>query len=72
MKVKPYDQINNQHSLAWVILTEDWYKHIYNQGPYVVPPVVSVYDATIDANAETTVVKRAELVHEAKRSDQAI
>ena len=23
MKVKPYDQLNNQHSLAGVILTED-------------------------------------------------
>ena len=28
MKVKPYDQLNNQHSLDGVILTEDRYKHI--------------------------------------------
>ena len=31
IKVKPYDQINNQHSLSGVILTEDRYKHIYTQ-----------------------------------------
>ena len=42
MKVNPYDQLNNQHSLAWAILTEDRYNNIYNQGLYVVPSVVSV------------------------------
>ena len=52
MKVKPYDQLNNQNSLAGVILTEDCYMHIYKQGPYVFPLVVSVYDFTINANAE--------------------
>ena len=52
IKVKPYDQINNQHSLAGAILIEDRYKHIYKHGPYVVPSVVSVYNITIDANTE--------------------
>ena len=58
--------------MAGVILTEDRYKHIYKQGPYVVPSVVSVYDVTIDANAEKTIVKRAELAHESKCSDRVI
>ena len=49
MKVNLYDNLNNQHSLDGVVLTEDRYKHIYTQGPYVVPPDVSVYDITIDA-----------------------
>ena len=68
MKIKPYEQLNNQHSLAGVILTEDCYKHIYKQGPYVVLPEVSVYDVTIDAKTEKTFIKIAELAHEAKRS----
>ena len=72
MKFKPYDQLNNQHSLAGVILTEDHYKHIYNKGPYVVPSVVSIYDVTIDANAKITIVKRSKMAHEAKRSDRAL
>ena len=29
MKVKPYNQLNSQHSLTGVILIEDCYKHIY-------------------------------------------
>ena len=72
MKVKPYKQINKQHSLDGVILTEDHYKYIYKQGPYVVPSVFSVYDFTIDANAGKTIAKRAELAHEAKRSNRAL
>ena len=58
--------------MAGVILTEDRYKHIYNQGPYVVHSVVSVYNVTIDANAEKMIAKRTELAHEAKRSDRAL
>ena len=72
MKVKPYSQLNNQHSLSGVILTEYCYKHIYKQGPYVVPPEVSVYDVTIGAKAEKTVVNRAEMTHEPKLSDRAL
>ena len=51
MKFKPYDQLNNQHSLDGVILTEDCYKHIYRHEPYVLPPEFSVYDVTINAKA---------------------
>ena len=72
MKFKTYDKLINQHILSGVILIEDRYKHIYNQGPYVVPSVVSVYNVTIDANAEKTIIKRAELAHEAKRSDRSL
>ena len=38
----------------------------------MVPPVVSVYNVTIDANAVKAISKRAELAHEAKRSDRAL
>ena len=72
MKVKPYNQLINHPSLAQVILTEDCYKHIQNQGPYVVPSVVSVYDVTINTNSGKRIIKRAELAHEAKRSDRAL
>ena len=51
MKFKPYDQLNNQHSLDGVILTEDRYKQIYKKGPHVVPPEVSVYNFTINTKA---------------------
>ena len=51
MKEKPYDQLNNQHSLDGVILTEDRYKQIYKKGPHVVPPEVSVYNFTINTKA---------------------
>ena len=72
MKVKPYGQLKNQHSLDGVILTEDCYKNIYKKGPYVVPSVVNVYDINIDDNAGKTIIMRAERAHEAKRSDRAL
>ena len=50
-KFNMYDQLNNQYSLARVILTEYLYKHIYKHGPYVILPEVSVYDVTIDSKA---------------------
>ena len=72
MKVNPYEQLKNHHSLDGVVLIEYRYKHIHNQGQYVVPPVVSVYNVTINANTRKTIVKRAELAHEAKLSNRVL
>ena len=44
----------------------------HNKGPFVVPAVVTVYSTTINIMAVKTVVKRAELAHEAKQSDRAL
>ena len=38
----------------------------------MVPSVVSFYDVNIDANADKTIAKRAELVHVAKGSERAL
>ena len=38
----------------------------------MVPSVVSVYDVTINTNSGKRIIKRAELAHEAKRSDRAL
>ena len=70
--VNPYDETNNQHNLAGVVLASSRYEDIYNKGPFLVPSVVTVYNTTINIAAAKTVVKRAELAHKAKRSHHAL
>ena len=72
VRVNPYDETNNQHNLAGVVLASSFYQSIYNKGPFVVPEVVTVYDIAIDVMTAKTLVKRAELAHEAKQSNRAI
>ena len=68
MKTK-YDELTLTQNLSGVILPTDCYKHIYKKGDYLIPPVIALYDDTIDKEATITEVHRAEGKHEAKRND---
>ena len=71
MKTK-YDEITLTHNLLGVILPTERYEHIYKNGAYLIPPVIAIYDNTIDKDATRTEVHRAEGKHEAKQNDRAI
>ena len=71
MKTK-YDELNLTHNLSGVIIPTERYKHIYKNGAYLILPVISLYDDTIDKDAMRTEVHRAEGKHEAKRNDCAL
>ena len=55
-----YDKLNLTHNLSGVILPTDRYEHIYKKGDYLIPPVITLYDGTIDKDATRTEVHRAE------------
>ena len=71
MKTK-YDELTLTHNLSGVILPTVRYEHIYSNGAYLIPPVIALYDDTIDKDATGTEVHRAEGKHEAKRNDRAL
>ena len=47
MKTK-YDELTLTHNLSGVILPSECYGHIYKKGDYAIPPVIALYDETID------------------------
>ena len=55
MKTK-YDELNLTHSLSGVILPTERYEHIYKNRPYLIPPVIALYNDTIDKDAKRTEV----------------
>ena len=71
MKTK-YDELTLTHNLLRVILPTERYKHIYSKGAYLIPPVIALYDDTIDKGVTKTEVHQAEGKHEAKRNDRAL
>ena len=72
MRVNTYIETNIQHNLAGVVFASSRYETIYNKGTFVVPSFVTVCNTTIGITAAKTVVKRAELAHEAKKYDHAL
>ena len=71
MKTK-YDELTLTHNLSGVILPTEHYEHIYKKGAYLIPPVIALYDDTIDKDATRTGVHRVEGKHEAKRNDRQL
>ena len=65
MKTK-YDELTLTHNLSGVILPTKRYRHIYKKGAYLIPPVITLYNDTIDKDATRTEVHRAEGKNEAK------
>ena len=64
-----YDELMLTHNLSGVILPSERYKQIYNKGGYLIPPVIALYDDTIDKNATITEFHRSEGKHKARRID---
>ena len=71
MKTK-YDELTLTHNLSGVILPSERYQQIYKKGTYLIPPVIALYDDTIDEDSTRTEVHRAEVKHEAQRNDRQI
>ena len=69
MKTK-YNELTLTHNLSGVILPSERYRYIYKKGAYIIPPVIALYDDTIDKDATRTELHRAEGKHEARRNDR--
>ena len=55
-----YDKLTLTHNLSGVILPTKHYEHIYSNKAYLIPPVIALYDNTIDKDVTRTEVHRAE------------
>ena len=60
-----YNELTLTHNISGVILTYERYEQIYKKGAYIIPPVIALYDDTIDKNATRTEVHQSEGNHEA-------
>ena len=54
-----YNDLTLTHNLSGVILPIDRYEQIYKKGEYLIPPVIVLYNETIDKYATRTEVHRA-------------
>ena len=71
MKIK-YDEITLTYNLSRVIIPAKRYKHIYKKGAYLIPPVITLYDDTINKDAPRNECNQAEEKHETKRNDRQL
>ena len=55
MKTK-YDELTLTHNLSGVILPTKRYEQIYKKEAYLIPPVIALYDDTIEKDAIRTEV----------------
>ena len=51
-----YDKRTLTHNLSRAILPTECYEHIYLKGAYLIPPVIALYDDTIDKDMTRTEV----------------
>ena len=71
MKTK-YNELTLTHNLSGFILPSERYQQIYKKGAYLIPPIIALYDETIDKDATRTEVHRAEGKHESQRNDRQL
>ena len=71
MKTK-YDELTLTHNLSVVIIPTKRYEHIYKKGDYLIPPIIALYDDTIDKDATRTEVHRTEGKHKSKQNDRQL
>ena len=67
---KKYDELPLTHNISGVILPAKSYAQIYKNGDYVIPPVIPLYDDTIDKDATRLEINCAEGKHKAQRNDK--
>ena len=67
-----YDQLTLTHNISGVILPSERYKNIYKKGDYLIPPVITLYDGTIDSDATRTEVNQAEGKQKSKQNERQI
>ena len=67
----PFDLTNgNRDSLMALVSTDTEYFSAFGH-PFVVPPLVGIYDTTIPANANSRHRAEMEAIHNARRKDRA-
>ena len=71
MKTK-YDDLILTHNLSGVILPSERYQQIYKKGDYLTPPVIALYDETIEKYATIIEVHQAEGKQEEKINDRQL
>ena len=71
MKTK-YDELTLTHNLSGVIIPSERYQQIYKKGAYLIPPIIALYDDTIDKDATRTEVHWAEGNQKAQRNDRQL
>ena len=69
MKTK-YNDLTLTHNLSGVILPSEHYKQIYKKRAYLIPPVIALYDDTIDKDTTRTEVHQAEGKYKARINDR--
>ena len=62
MKTK-YDELTLTHNLSGVIIPTERYEHIYSNRAHLIPPVIAIYDDTIDKDSTRTEVNQAKGKH---------
>ena len=67
-----YNELTLTHNLSGVILTYERYEQIYKKWAYLIPPVIALYDDTIDKDATRIEVHQSEGNHEARRNDRQL
>ena len=67
-----YDELTLTHNISGVILPTKRYEHIYNKGAYLILPVITLYDDTINKDAIQTEVHWAEGKHKAKQNERQL
>ena len=67
-----YEDLTLTHNLSGVIISSEHYEQINKRGAYLIPPIIAIYDETIDKDATRTELHRAEGKHEAQRNDRQL
>ena len=67
-----YDGLTLTHNLSGGILPSERYEQIYKKGTDLIPPVIALYDDTIDKDTTRTEVHQAEGKHEARQNDRQL
>ena len=67
-----YNELTSTHNISGVIIPSKSYQQIYKKGAYLIPPVIALYDDTIDKDATRTKVNQAEGKHKAQRNDRQL
>ena len=71
MKTKD-DELTLTNNLSGVVLPCEHYQQIYKKGAYLIPPIIALYDETIDKYAQITEVHRAEGNNKAQIKDRQL
>ena len=69
---KKFNELTITHNISGVILPSERYEQIYKKGAYLIPPVIALYDDTIDKDTTRTEVHRAEGKHKAQRNERQL